>query len=412
VHDAAAADDGTPRSFSVPARCPAARQPPTAGAGWNPLAHAPEALRAGCAAGRRAVRPLASAPLPRASGPAESIFWIRSTFASISIPEISSRVILLVRLDPVPDPFYRPREAAPFLCGMGGLAAFHTSPHQGPLRQFSTNFGTPSGGLSSMWRILVVPASLFSRLRADRAEGTPLAKVSIGDHRSRTGHSLFPQIPRDPAPDPGGFPMPRGHRHYDLQAVPRLSCFRVLFTPKEGHATYPSRWRSTPREVTGRTAYDPRGPCTRLSPAGDSAETADRSEGRGLQRQQALYWFARCAIPAQYTRHAGPTQYLWGRLHNTDDKAGGAPDPWANRGWQPLEHPTRGSPVSKATAGAVDAGSSDHEMQVRIIVPATAVGRPRQASRPRWSSRCRRRGDGDAAIRSCGMPGCRDPVEA
>jgi len=60
----------------------------------GPTGDAPEGLRAGCAAGRRAVRPLPSAPLPRASAPAESIFWIRSTFASISVPGISSRVIL------------------------------------------------------------------------------------------------------------------------------------------------------------------------------------------------------------------------------------------------------------------------------------------------------------------------------
>jgi len=37
----------------------------------GPTGDAPEGLRAGCAAGRRTVRPLASAPLPRASGPAE-----------------------------------------------------------------------------------------------------------------------------------------------------------------------------------------------------------------------------------------------------------------------------------------------------------------------------------------------------
>jgi len=62
----------------------------------------------------------------------------------------------------------------------------------------------------------MVPASLFSGLRVDRAQGAPQARVSVGDHQPRTAHLPLPQIPQDRRPAPGGLPMPRGHSHHDL----------------------------------------------------------------------------------------------------------------------------------------------------------------------------------------------------
>jgi hypothetical protein len=46
--------------------------------------------------------------------------------------------------------------------------------------------------------------------------------------------------------------------------------------------TYPSRWTPTPHGVTGRTAYDPRGQCTRLPPAGDSPGASPGQRQPGL----------------------------------------------------------------------------------------------------------------------------------
>jgi hypothetical protein len=47
------------------------------------------------------------------------------------------------RLDRFPDPNCRLHEAAPFMCGMGDVAAFPTSLHQESLRHFSTEPGIP-----------------------------------------------------------------------------------------------------------------------------------------------------------------------------------------------------------------------------------------------------------------------------
>ena len=61
-----------------------------------------------------------------------------------------------------------------------------------------------------------------------------------------------------------------------------LYCFVKVYTVIEGHVLYPSRWTVSPYGETGRSAHDPRGQHTRISPARHGAGERAGQRDAGL----------------------------------------------------------------------------------------------------------------------------------
>ncbi|MDR7520381.1 MAG: hypothetical protein QN123_12545, partial [Armatimonadota bacterium] len=159
----------------------------------------------------------------------------------------------------------------------------------------------PLGGawvLEHLWRRVGIRAAIVKLLRgrkyalpveralfalvANRALA-PASKLAC--ERWVTEEVVIPELPQVPVHHP--------YRAMDfvLEAqeevqrevffATRVNYFGLVFTAKEGHVTYPSRWTRPLYGETGRTAYDPRSQCTRLPVAGDSpcASAGERQPG-------------------------------------------------------------------------------------------------------------------------------------